>query len=155
LAKNLAKQKRGAGKLPKLLLPVDGSTFSERALGYVIDYIKRQGPVKLHLLSVQAPMDPGKARMFGSTDEAEAYQRDEGLKLLKPYLERLDAEGIVYADHVRIGPVSRTIARFAKKRRFDRVIMGTHGRSGMTHLLLGSVAQNVVRRLKIPVALVK
>jgi nucleotide-binding universal stress UspA family protein len=155
MAKTAAKKDRRAGKLQKVLVPVDGSSFSGRAVDYAIDCVKREGPLDLHLISVQVPIDSGHARMFATAEEIDAYHRDEGMTVLKPYLERLDAEGIAYQYHVLVGHVSRTIARFAKEQRFDKVIMGTHGRSGVTHLLLGSVAQNVVRRLKIPVALVK
>jgi nucleotide-binding universal stress UspA family protein len=141
--------------MTKVLVPVDGSEFSDRALDYLIGLFRNQGPLEVHLLSVQIPIDSGHARMFVSSEDVEAYHRDEGMKVLKPYLERLDAEQIPYTYHVLVGHVAPTIARFAKERKFDKVVMGTHGRSGMTNLLLGSVAQNVIRRLKIPVALVK
>lgn len=141
--------------MTKVLVPVDGSEFSDRALDYLIGLFRDQGPLDVHLLSVQIPIDSGHARMFVSAEDVEAYHRDEGMKVLKPYMERLDAEQIPYTYHVLVGHVAPTIARFAKERKFDKVVMGTHGRSGMTNLLLGSVAQNVIRRLKIPVALVK
>jgi nucleotide-binding universal stress UspA family protein len=155
MAKTAARKNRRAGKLQKVLVPVDGSSFSDRAVDYAIDCVQREGPMDLHLLSVQIPIDSGHARMFATAEEIHAYHRDEGMKVLAPYLERLDAAGVTYTYHVLVGHISRTIARFAKEQRFDKVIMGTHGRTGVTNLLLGSVAQNVVRRLKIPVALVK
>lgn len=141
--------------MTKVLVPVDGSEFSDRALDYLIGLFRNQGPLDVHLLSVQIPIDSGHARMFVSAEDVEAYHRDEGMKVLKPYMERLETEQIPYTYHVLVGHVAPTIARFAKERKFDKVVMGTHGRSGMTNLLLGSVAQNVIRRLKIPVALVK
>jgi nucleotide-binding universal stress UspA family protein len=141
--------------MTKVLVPVDGSEFSDRAVDYLIDLAKGQGPFDVHLLSVQIPIDSGHARMFVSDDDIEAYHRDEGMAVLKPYIEKLDAAGIPHHYHVLVGHVAPTIARFAKEQKFDKVVMGTHGRSGLTQLLLGSVAQNVVRRLKIPVALVK
>ncbi|MGD8207663.1 MAG: universal stress protein [Thiohalocapsa sp.] len=147
--------KRRAGKMTKVLVPVDGSEFSDRALDYAIELAKSQGPLELHLLSVQIPIDSGHARMFATDAEIEAYHRDEGMKVLQPYIERLEAAGIGYTYHVLVGHVAQTIARFAKEQKFEKVVMGTHGRSGLTNLLLGSVAQNVIRRLKIPVALVK
>jgi nucleotide-binding universal stress UspA family protein len=94
-------------------------------------------------------------RMFVSDDEIHAYHRDEGMAVLKPCIDKLDAAGVPHHYHVLVGHVAQTIARFAKEQKFDKVVMGTHGRSGLTQLLLGSVAQGVVRRLKIPIALVK
>jgi nucleotide-binding universal stress UspA family protein len=141
--------------MTKVLVPVDGSEFSDRAVDYVIELAKGQEPLDIHLLSVQIPIDSGHARMFVSDDDIDAYHRDEGMAVLKPYIEKLDAAGIPHNFHVLVGHVALTIARFAKEQKFDKVVMGTHGRSGLTQLLLGSVAQNVVRRLKVPVALVK
>jgi nucleotide-binding universal stress UspA family protein len=141
--------------MTKVLVPVDGSEFSDRAVDYVIELAKGEDTLDLHLLSVQIPIDSGHARMFVSDGDINAYHRDEGMAVLKPYMEKLDAAGIPYNYHVLVGHVAQTIARFAKEQKFDKVVMGTHGRSGLTQLLLGSVAQNVVRRLKVPVALVK
>ena len=147
--------KQRSGKMTKVLLPVDGSEYADRALDYLIQLSAAQGPFDIHLLSVQIPIDSGHARLFATDAEIDAYHRDEGMKVLKPYLQRLDAAGIAYDYHVLVGHVALTIARFAKEQKFDKVVMGTHGRSRLTNLLMGSVAQNVVRRLKIPVALVK
>ncbi len=147
--------KRRAGRMTKVLLPVDGSAFSDRALDHVLAMTQGEEPIEVHLLSVQLPVDSGHARMFVSDDDIAAYHRDEGMAVLKPYMARLDAAGVAYNWHVLVGHVAQTIARFAKEQKFDQVVMGTHGRSGVTQLLMGSVAQNVVRRLKIPVALVK
>lgn len=141
--------------MTKVLLPVDGSEFSHRALDYVLEMAAGEEPIELHLVSVQFPIDSGHARMFVSDDDIAAYHRDEGMAVLEPYMERLDEAGLSYSWHVLVGHVAQSIARFAKEQKFDKVVMGTHGRSGLTQLLMGSVAQNVIRRLKIPVALVK
>ena len=146
---------RAQAKPSKVLLSFDGSSFSDRAVEYVIQRARNDGPLDLHLLNVQFPIDSGHARMFATEQEIEAYHRDEGLKVLARARARLDAAEVPYTYHVLVGHVAPTIARFAKEQRFDKVVMGTHGRSGVTELLLGSVAQNVVRRIKIPVALVK
>jgi nucleotide-binding universal stress UspA family protein len=150
-----ASKGREQAKPPKVLLTFDGSSFSDRAVDYVIQRAENDGPLELHLLNVQFPIDSGHARMFATEEEIEEYHRDEGLKVLAPARARLDAAQVPYTYHVLVGHVAPTIARFAKEQRFDKVVMGTHGRSGVTELLLGSVAQNVVRRIKIPVALVK
>jgi nucleotide-binding universal stress UspA family protein len=155
MAKSRKAKKRRAGSMTKVLLPVDGSEFSDRALDYVLQMTKGEEAIEVHLLSVQLPIDSGHARMFVSDEDIAAYHRDEGMAVLKPYMERMDAAGVGYQWHVLVGHVAQTIARFAKEQKFDKVVMGTHGRSGVTQLLLGSVAQNVIRRLKIPVALVK
>jgi nucleotide-binding universal stress UspA family protein len=141
--------------MTKVLIPVDGSGFSDRALDHLLRRVETEGPLEIHLLSVQIPIDSGHARLFATQDEIDAYHRDEGLKELAPYRQRLDAAGVAYNYHVLVGHVAETIARFAEERGFDEVVMGTHGRGGLTHLLMGSVAESVSKRLKIPVTLVK
>lgn len=142
-------------RMIKILVPVDGSPFSDRSLDYLIELSKTQGPLDIHLLSVQIPIDSGHARQFATEQEIDAYHRDEGMQVLKPYMQRLDADGIAYSYHVLVGHVAPTIGRFATEQQFDKLVMGTHGRTGLNNLLMGSVAQNVVRHVKIPVALVK
>jgi nucleotide-binding universal stress UspA family protein len=139
----------------KLLVSVDGSECSDRVLDYVVKMGMDDEPIDVHLLSVQIPIDSGHARMFVSGDDVENYHRDEGEAVLKPYLDKLDAAGITYTYHVLVGHVAPTIARFAKEQEFDKVVIGTRGRSGVARLLLGSVAQKVERLSEIPVLLIK
>jgi nucleotide-binding universal stress UspA family protein len=62
---------------------------------------------------------------------------------------------VKYHWHVAVGHIADTIILFARKHEIDRIVMGTHGRSALTHLLLGSVASDVSRAAGIPVTLVK
>lgn len=141
--------------MKKILLPYDGSDCSKRAIDYLISYLKQEGTAEVHLLNVQAPIDSGHARMFVSEAEVEGYHRDEGLAALKDARESLDGESIAYTYHILVGHAAETIARFATEQKFDRIVMGTHGRTGLMSLLLGSVALDVMRRVAIPLALVK
>lgn len=53
-----------------------------------------------------------------------------------------------------VGPASQAIVEFAQERQFDRIIMSTHGRTGLQHFMLGSVAEKVVRSAPCPVLVV-
>ncbi len=139
----------------KVLVPVDGSAQSARAVDHLLKLRGTEGEMEVHLLNVQIPVDSGHARMFVSAEEIEAYHREEGEAALKAARERLDRAGVGYTHHIVVGHVAETIARFAEEHRFDKIIMGTHGRSALTHLLLGSVATDVLRASDIPVTLVK
>lgn len=141
--------------MSKVLVPVDGSTNSDRVIDHLIADQAAEGPMELHLLNVQIPVDSGHARMFVAAEDIEAYHREEGLQALKSAREKLDAAGIKYHWHVAVGHVADTIIRFAREHGVDRIVMGTHGRSALTHLLLGSVASDVSRAAGIPVTLVK
>lgn len=141
--------------MSKVLVPVDGSTNSDRVIDHLIGLQATEGPVELHLLNVQIPVDSGHARMFVAAEDIEAYHREEGMLALKSARERLEAAGVAYHWHVAVGHIADTIIRFAQEHAFDRIVMGTHGRSALTHLLLGSVASDVSRKAGIPVTLIK
>ena len=141
--------------MQKVLVPIDGSEFSRRAVEHLIALVKDQCPTEIHLLNVQIPIDSGHARMFFSETDVEAYHRDEGIEALSEARAMLDREGIQYTFHILVGHVAETIARFAQEKDIDRIVMGTHGRTGLTQLLLGSVATDLIRRTDLPIALVK
>ena len=139
----------------KVLVPVDGSANSDRVIDHLIRKHGSEEAVELHLLNVQIPVDSGHARMFFSDADIEAYHREEGLLALKTAREKLDAADLTYTWHVAVGHVANTIVEFARELACDRIVMGTHGRSALTHLLLGSVASEVSRSAGVPVMLVK
>jgi nucleotide-binding universal stress UspA family protein len=141
--------------MKKVLLPVDGSGHSDRAVEELIRQVRDEGPVELHLLNVQIPVDSGHARMFVSATDIETFHREEGLRALQSARDRLDTAGVRYRWHVAVGHVAATIIRFVREHSIDRVVMGTHGRSALTHLLLGSVASDVSRNAGVPVTLIK
>lgn len=140
---------------PKVLVPVDGSAYTDRVIDQLLHQLETEGPMELHLLNVQIPVDSGHARMFVSTEDIEAYHREEGLQALKSAREKLNASGVKYNWHVAVGRIADTIIQFALEHAIDRIVMGTHGRSALTHLLLGSVASEVSRSAGVPVTLVK
>ena len=60
-----------------------------------------------------------------------------------------------YTRHVAVEHVAETIAHYAHKLQADQVVMGSHGRDALTHMLLGSVASDVIQRVDTVVSLVK
>jgi nucleotide-binding universal stress UspA family protein len=141
--------------MPKVLVPVDGSAYSDRVIDHLLHQLETEGQMELHLLNVQIPVDSGHARMFVSVEDVEAYHREEGLQALKSARDKLDAAGVKYSWHIAVGRIADTIIHFAREHAVDRIVMGTHGRSALTHLLLGSVASDVSRNTDVPVTLIK
>ncbi|HXH01829.1 MAG TPA: universal stress protein [Candidatus Competibacteraceae bacterium] len=139
----------------KVLVPVDGSANSDRVIDHLIAARDRDVPMDIHLLNVQIPVTSGHVKMFVRQEDIDAYYREEGLDALKSAREKLERAGIPYHHHIAVGHVGETIANYAREHGFDRIVMGTHGRSAMTNLLLGSVATEVVHRAEVPVMLVK
>ena len=139
----------------KVLVPVDGSANSDRVIDHLLNELAGGAALELILLNVQIPVGSGHARMFVSADDVEAYHREEGLQTLISAREKLDAAGVKYRWHVAVGHIANTIIRFAQEQDAGRIVMGTHGRTALTHLLLGSVASDVSRNAGIPVTLIK
>ncbi len=138
--------------MTKILLPNDGSEASMRALEQVLQ--RGIAGLELHLLNIQLPVD-GNVRSFVNAEELNAYHLDEGLAELAAARARLDAAGLVYQQHVLVGHPADMIRRFADENGFDEIVMGTHGRTGLLQLLMGSVATEVSQKAKTKVTLVR
>jgi nucleotide-binding universal stress UspA family protein len=145
-------------KLEKILIPTDFSDFSKPAITYGCAIAARFNS-QVHLLHVvpDAAMLVPEAGGLGSgafVDQADALEESA-----KTQLAELPSDGwenekeIVRA--TRIGATFYEIIQYAKEEDVDLVVIGTHGRSGLMHLLMGSVAENVVRKSPCPVLTVK
>jgi nucleotide-binding universal stress UspA family protein len=140
----------------KVLLPVDGSECSDRAVDYVMDKMRaREGVVELHLLTVHAPIPYAGAVATIGADKVEQYYREEAEETLKSARARLDAAKVAYAHHIMVGDPAGVIVRFAKENKVDQIVIGTHGRGRIGNIVMGSVASKVVHLTDVPVLLVK
>jgi len=140
----------------KLLVAVDGSDFSDRALDYVLRRVAAsRDPVKVHLLNVQLPLSGVNVKLFISKESQQDYHRDEALAVLAPPRQRLLAAGVAWEHHIGVGDPGGTIAAHAGSLACDEVVMGTHGRGFLAGAVMGSVALRVVKLAPMPVVLVK
>ena len=141
----------------RLLVAVDGSPSSDRAVRFLIRDRHREefaAPSEVHLLNVQPPV-PGDVSSFIAGEDIKAYHREQGLEALKSARQALDEAGIAYEFHVAVGKPAQIIAAFAREKQCTQILMGTHGRTGLTHVLMGSVTSEVIRLADVPVQLVK
>lgn len=137
-----------------ILLPVDGSANSERAVKYVIELVESCQAFEIHLLNVQPPVS-GDVSTFVGKQSIEDWHRDEAEKALASAKKLLDAAGSPYKVHIGIGNPGDVIASFAKKLGCGQVVMGTRGLGSAFGLLLGSVATHVISHVDVPVTLIK
>ena len=139
-----------------LLVPVDGSAFSDRALQYAIARCAAapQG-ARIHLLNVQTPAVGVNVKMFVSAESLETFYREEAMKVLQPAVERLRAAGVPAEHHIGVGDIGSVVVEYAADKGCDEIVMGTHGRGGLIGTVLGSVAQRVVQQARVPVVLIK
>lgn len=143
--------------MKRVLLPVDGSECSLRAVALVI--AKRllyacPEELEVHLANVQASLSHDISR-FVSREQVEEFHRDESKKAMHAACELLDAAGVRYTCHHLVGPVGEKITTLAETLQCDQIIIGTHGRSAFQEFLIGSITMKIVHLSKIPVLLVK
>jgi nucleotide-binding universal stress UspA family protein len=137
----------------KILLPVDGSETSSRAVQLVIQQALNSKELpELHLLNVQHPL-PGTIK--GVADQARQYHHEEGIKALAAARQLLDDAKVPYTYHIGVGEVGEIVAHFVTDLKCDQVVMGTRGMSSVASLVLGSGANTVLHLVDVPVLLVK
>lgn len=144
-------------ELKRILLPTDFSEYSKTAINYACAFADQFG-AELHLLHVLQDL-------VALVPEPELAIPPPGdyLKELQESCERaLDQllDPAWEAEHkvvraTRQGPPFLEIVRYAKEEDIDLIVIGTHGRSGLAHVLLGSVAERVVRKAPCPVLTVR
>ena len=143
-----------------ILVPHDFSSCANHASALARDVARVHG-ARLFLLHV-AELPP----MMGPTtsvvpDEGGApiSVRDYALRSSDVHLEdlaaRLRADGVEVSYGSALGNVASEIAEAVEREQVDLIVMGTHGRSGLAHVVLGSVTEKVVRHSKVPVLTVR
>jgi len=141
----------------RILVPTDFSPPSDAALEYARAVATRFG-ASLHLLNVVD--DPYRAALASEVyvPEVEGL-RDEvlsnGVARLEDRLQSSDLRELGATTVAVIGTPASSIVEYAGGQDIDLIIMGTHGRGGMSHLLMGSVAEQVVRTAPCPVLTVR
>jgi nucleotide-binding universal stress UspA family protein len=142
----------------RILVPIDFSEPSDAALDYAMVLASRLGASLFLLHAFEDPLVSGgvfAAEMYAPMPEhlreslLEDAKRRLGERLAKVE-SRFNPVAELYT-----GPPAKAILEFAKTQNIDLIVIGTHGRGGMAHLLLGSVAERVVRTAPCPVLTVR
>jgi len=158
-----------------ILVPTDFSEPAYYALRYGLDEALLHH-AKLTLLHVLPPhtgpavysvtgapeprpvFDPVLSQPLGSLPPPQpTVVREDPYEVTLAQLRNLmaDASEVTWEAEVASGPAAETIVQIAQERAADLIVMGTHGRTGLRHLLLGSVAEKVVRLAPCPVLTVR
>lgn len=139
----------------KVLLAVDGSESSMHAVEHVIRRASvAKGNFDIHLVNVQHPLH-GSVSTFVNAAQIKEYHHDEGVNATAPAREKLDAAGVPYQFHLFVGEPAEVVTRFAKEQGCEEIIIGSRGLSGISSLLVGSVATKIIHLAEVPVLLVK
>ncbi len=144
-------------RLAKLLVPTDFSEDSEQAARYAVELAKRF-QAEIHCIHVvDIPADLLSTSAYYMTGPSEAFLdqiREESKKNLEAFAEK-NLEGTQVRTAFLEGSPFVEIIRYARNQEIDLVVIATHGRTGLRHVLFGSVAEKVVRKAPCPVLVVK
>lgn len=141
-------------KFKAILVAVDGSDNSDRAVRHALDLVAGGLATELHFLNVQ-PNLGGAISSFVSRQDIDSYHRDEGNKALASAVELAKKASVSAKVHIGVGRQGAIVSDFARKLGAGLVVMGTRGHTGLAGVLLGSVAQDIIAHVDVPVTLVK
>ena len=136
-----------------VLVPYDGSQPAQQAVEYAVANWDTEQIVLLRVIefadgSLEAGVDLIKERLKESREERAAELSEE-------LLETLNGSTVDYDVETVVGKPAREIVGYAEATDVEAIVIGSHGRTGASRVLLGSVAQTVVRRAPVPVTVVR
>jgi nucleotide-binding universal stress UspA family protein len=141
-------------KLKSVLFPTDFSHYNDAALEYA-STLAAEGNGRLHIVHVHDVSDMNAALgeagfLYEESSKREDTASQECLRRVVPTVA-----GVKYEHHYLTGVPISAIVDFAADNHIDLIVMASHGRSGISRLVLGSIAEGVMRKAPCPVLIVK
>lgn len=142
------------GGIQRVLVPVDFSTHSRKAVAYATAFARQFSATLTFLHVIQVNYAYGE---FGAIDftSLEREMRGGAEKELAAQVAAATAAGLTADSLVREGSPAKVIADVARELGSDLVVISTHGYTGLKHVLMGSIAEQVVRYTPCPVLVVR
>lgn len=139
----------------RILVPTDYSELSLAAMDYALSFSKMFG-AQLFLLHTLDTIPVLALHAVDLTTETVIYETEKNAKSdLHEFVLSKVGEIHNLVEVVRKGVAEHEIVQYAKEENIDLIIMATHGRSGLAHVLMGSVAEKVIQHSPVPVLAVK
>ena len=135
-----------------IMLPVDGSHFSELALPLAV-HLARQTNARLHIVRVHVAAVPTSEAIV--SENFDELVRDWERDALSAARLRAGDAGVEATTELLDGPIVEGLQRYVAAAQIDLVVMTTHGRSGIKRAVLGSVAEQCVRRTEVPILMIR
>jgi nucleotide-binding universal stress UspA family protein len=138
--------------MDSVLVPIDGSQQAEAAVAHADAAFP---DAEITLIHVVDPIDAGydpESVVPGYPEDWYATRKQAAEELFEEARERT---GRTFETTVEVGRPARKVVECAEEEGFDHIVVGSHGRSGVARILLGSVAETVVRRSPVPVTVVR
>jgi nucleotide-binding universal stress UspA family protein len=128
----------------KILFPTDFSHAGDAALSHAAT-LARESDATLLIVHVEEPLPAYVGEGYYGLPNPPNPEVRRMLEAIKP------PEDVKYAHVLLVGDPASEIVRLATEEKVDLIVLGTHGRTGLTRLLMGSVAEQIVRRAACPV----
>ena len=144
-------------RIDRILVPTDFSEFSRPAVNYAVAMAERFA-AQLHILHVvpdPAMLVPDAAVFTVESMQAQSEKLVADAERMLQQIPELSMGVPSITRAVRVGAAFMEIIEYAQSQQIDLIVIGTHGRSGFAHILMGSVAERVVRKAPCPVLSVK
>lgn len=139
----------------RILIAMDGSTHSVKACRWVIKFSRSlRSPPDICLLNVDEPLSNSVAIRIGAK-EAARYHKENAEYALRKGRALLQRAGLQSTEEALIGHPAKVILEVAKRHKSDFIVMGSHGRTPLKSLVLGSVTSKVIAGTSIPVAVIR
>lgn len=139
----------------KILVAVDGSEISVRAVKHANTLAKNLAkPAKIFLVAVEAAPFPGVVSRIGK-DAMDRIHAENHERMLAPARKALARSKAEVHEIAVVGEPAEAILEAARANKADIIVMGSHGRSSVKGILLGSVSSKVIAQTEIPVTIVR
>ncbi|PSQ58448.1 MAG: universal stress protein UspA [Halobacteriales archaeon SW_9_67_25] len=141
----------------RVLVPVDGSEPSDHACEFVFEEFPDATMVLLHVINPAEAGYTAQRALPAASEEWYDRQQDRAEEHLDEIEARAIEHGVDTERVIETGKPARCIVSIAEDEgvNVDHVVMGSHGREGVSRVLLGSVAETIVRRSPVPVTVVR
>jgi nucleotide-binding universal stress UspA family protein len=140
----------------KILVPVDGSPYTKRMLGYLAAHEEWLAPSNTFTILHAVPPIPARAAAVVDRETLKAHYTKEADTVFKPIKAFFAKKQALNPSYVsKVGAPADVIAQLASKGDFDLIVMGSHGHGSLANLVMGSVATRVLAHCKAPVLLVR
>ena len=139
----------------KILVAVDGSTYTKRMLAYLAAHDEWLGAHHVYTLLHAVPAVPPRAAAVLDRDTLKSHYDEGAEKVFKPIRTFFTKQGLNARFVSKVGPAAETISEAAKKGDYDLLVLGSHGFGTLSNLVMGSVATKVLANCSTPALLIR
>lgn len=139
----------------KILVAVDGSSYTKRMLAYLAAHDEWLGAHHRYTVLTAVPAVPPRAARVLDRKILQDHYHEEAERVLAPIRKFFAKQGLQADCTYKVGPAADVVSAAAKAGKFDLLLMGSHGHGAMAGLVLGSVTTRVLAATDVPLLIVR